>query len=206
VVRLPAFVFVFAPLLSAQTVILPVTGAPYCGDAIQEQKLTLIDGTHISRTTYDSHVCRDSAGRERIEVLDIHADIQILDPVAGFSYRLNAQNQIAHRAKLTVVQKSTPELKPTVASLGEKTIEGVRVTGTLEKKVYPTGSLGNDQPFTVSDEIWLSRDLQVRIRETRSDPRSGDQVNQLKDLKIGEPDPHLFQVPPGFQIVDEATQ
>jgi len=38
---------------------------------------------------------------------------------------------------------------------------------------------------------------------TRIDPREGKQVVRLSDLALGEPDPHMFDIPPGYTVRDE---
>jgi hypothetical protein len=54
----------FSPMRFAQ---MPVQGAPYSGEEIQEQQQTLSDGTHINRTHMRRMMYRDSQGRTRAE-------------------------------------------------------------------------------------------------------------------------------------------
>ena len=149
-----------------------------------------------------------------IKVIEIH------DPVGGFTYTLDTQNKIAHRVKLEarnpanrprparVARTETPAPASehpqfSTEPLDSKTINGVQVVGTLNKVVYPVDSEGNDRPITVTTEIWTSPVMQLTILSTRSDPRSGDQIDRLDNLTTTEPDASLFQIPSDYQIVDE---
>jgi hypothetical protein len=71
------------------------------------QKLT--DGTHIVQKRETSRLYRDSQGRTRTEralenPANTHPEgarlIHIYDPVAGYSYTLDAHSHIAHRFAL----------------------------------------------------------------------------------------------------------
>src|ERR1044071_8003923 len=72
---------------------MPVTGAPYSGEEINETNQVLADGTRIHRETR-AQVYRDSEGRTRRETPD---NITINDPVAGVTYILNPKTMTGHR-------------------------------------------------------------------------------------------------------------
>jgi hypothetical protein len=87
--------------------------------------------------------------------------------------------------------------------LGTKTINGVEVEGSRITNVLPPNSVGNDAPITITTERWTSPQLQIVVSNTRTDPRQGDLTMRLDNLTTAEPDPGLFLVPDGYQIVDE---
>jgi len=89
--------------------------------------------------------------------------------------------------------------------LGTQTVEGVAAEGTRQTIVYPTGSHGNDAPFSVVSENWWSRELQLTVLSTRDDPRSGVETQKIVNLSTQEPDPALFMVPAGYTVVDETA-
>jgi hypothetical protein len=85
-------------------------------------------------------------------------------------------------------------------SLGTQVIEGVPAEGTRTTHTIPAGQIGNERPVEVTSEVWTSPDLQMMIMSRRNDPRFGETVYQLSDIKRAEPDPSLFQVPSGFAL------
>lgn len=205
-----------------------VTGAPYTADQVQEHTQTLADGTHITQTNSKQHVSRDSQGRTRIErplfTPMFGQDpggpmlIEIQDPVEGAGYILDEQNRVAHRVKLapTAALKVHPAAQPPAPvptpprpqpskpeSLGTQTIEGVLAEGTRRSTTWPVGSVGNDRPITDSNETWYSQELKLMVLSKSTSLRNGDNVMKLINISRAEPDPALFQPPPGFTVVDE---
>lgn len=85
-------------------------------------------------------------------------------------------------------------------SLGTQVIEGVPAEGTRTTHTIPAGQIGNERPLEITSEVWTSPDLQMVIMSKRNDPRFGETVYQLTDIKRAEPDPSLFQVPSGFSL------
>jgi len=98
---------------------------------------------------------------------------------------------------------TTPRTAPTTESLGSDTIEGVYVEGKRVTSILPAGLAGNDRPITTVSEYWNSPELGLGILQTFSDPRSGVRTVRLTNIDRSEPDPALFQPPPGYQVVDE---
>ena len=83
-------------------------------------------------------------------------------------------------------------------SLGTQVIEGVSADGTRTTHTIPAGQIGNERPLEITSEVWTSPDLQMVILSKRNDPRFGETVYRLTDIKRAEPDPSLFQVPSNF--------
>lgn len=84
--------------------------------------------------------------------------------------------------------------------LGEKEIEGIRVTGTLTTMTIPAERIGNQFPLEIVSERWFSPELQVVVMSRRSDPRFGDTVYRLINIDRSEPSQSLFEIPAGFRI------
>jgi hypothetical protein len=80
-----------------------VKGAPYAAETLVEGTQQLADGNRIVRKT-TGRVYRDGEGRTRREEDRPNGavSISITDPVAGFSYSLDAQNKIAWRTPVGV--------------------------------------------------------------------------------------------------------
>lgn len=94
---------------------------------------------------------------------------------------------------------------PNVEKLGTKTIEGVVAEGTRLSRSSPGGS--DRDRLTVSvTECWYFPRLKVMILETNSDPASGTFLNQLENVKLGEPDVSKYQPPRDYKREDVEIQ
>jgi hypothetical protein len=90
-------------------------------------------------------------------------------------------------------------------SLGSQNIEGVLAEGSRTTVVYPVGALGNDRPITTVSETWTSSELKTVVLSKNSDPRNGDSTTRLTNISRAEPDPSMFQVPSGYEVIDPRT-
>jgi hypothetical protein len=93
---------------------------------------------------------------------------------------------------------------PPRESLGQRTIDGVTANGTLTVETILAGAIGNDRPFHVTTETWVSPDLQTIVMSKHSDPRTGEETFRLASVHRGEPAADLFVVPAGYRIVNMA--
>jgi hypothetical protein len=87
-------------------------------------------------------------------------------------------------------------------SLGTQMLEGVNADGERYTSTIEAGAIGNDRPIQSTTERWYSQELQTNIMTRRSDPRTGDEVFKLTNIRRGEQSPMLFLVPPGYTMVD----
>jgi hypothetical protein len=85
-------------------------------------------------------------------------------------------------------------------SLGSQTMEGVNVQGERRTHTIEAGEIGNDRAIQTIDEHWYSPDLQLDVMTKHSDPRTGEQTTRLVDIRRGDPDASLFQVPASYTI------
>ena len=92
--------------------------------------------------------------------------------------------------------------KATTKDLGTRDFNGIKAEGKLRSYEIPAGEIGNRNPIVVSDETWYSPDLQVTVYTKHSDPRSGDTVFRLDNLKREEPAASLFAVPSDYTVKD----
>ena len=79
-------------------------------------------------------------------------------------------------------------------------IEGVQAQGTRTTTTIPAGDIGNDRPIDIVDERWYSPDLQMTIMTKHSDPRSGENNFQLKNINRSSPPPTLFEIPADYTV------
>ena len=207
-----------------------VKNAPYSATVTTESTQVLGDGNRIVNKQTD-FVARDSQGRTRRELtmhrmgplkVNAHKTVFIHDPVAQTVFMLNPEKQVAHQMnhggmdakqmmkmheKMHVqpadeAQQGDPEqAQVTRESLGTQQIEGVSAEGTRVTRTIPAGAIGNDRPIQITVESWTSPDLHVLVLQKRNDPRFGETVYRLTNVKRDEPDPTLFQVPSNFKVV-----
>jgi hypothetical protein len=100
-----------------------------------------------------------------------------------------------------------PNAKPLPAptAMGERIVEGLKVTGTRMEYTIDAGAVGNEQPIVVSSEQWFSPELGVVVASTVRDPMMGDTTYKLEQVSRAEPDPSLFTIPSDYTTTDIAA-
>jgi len=110
------------------------------------------------------------------------------------------ERRIAIGAGEGPVMLSDSKAQTKTESLGSQSVEGVVSNGTRSTVTLEAGAIGNDRPIESVTERWYSPDLQVVTMMKHTDPRTGEDTLRLTNIRRGEQDPSLFQVPPGYQI------
>jgi hypothetical protein len=196
-----------------------VKGAPYSAEAVSEHTQTLGDGSRLSsRSTAVIH--RNGEGRtyrnQEFNALGSLPGmtndndgwarlIVISDPVARVYYRLHPQMRVATKIPFENAPPAPVTPVPSVGaasteSLGKKMIEGVEAEGTRSVITIPIGRLGNERPLEIVSERWFSPELQIVVLSKHSDPRMGENIYRLTNIKRDEPDAALFTIPAGYRI------
>ena len=85
-------------------------------------------------------------------------------------------------------------------SLGTQMIEGVAAEGTRTTLTIPAGAMGNERPIDVVTETWYSNQLHTTVMTKTTDPRAGETIYTLKNIKLAEPDQSLFTVPADYNV------
>lgn len=197
-----------------------VSGAPFTLTLSTEWVRTLSDGSTITRVNHRL-IARDSAGRvfqERRWLSppsepdgDHVTNVEWTDPVKGEQYNCLMATlvcQLTHYSPLPgevpAVAGPTRDGKAFVAveSLGTQMIAGMETQGTRETTTINAGAIGNDKPIVITKEFWFSPQLKLNLMVKREDPRSGSQTFTATNLVTGDPQPMLFEIPKGFQLVD----
>jgi hypothetical protein len=103
--------------------------------------------------------------------------------------------------------ESTAKLgKGVTTSLGTKEFEGVKAEGKSTTWTIAAGEIGNRNPITVMSETWYSPDLQVTVYSRHSDPRTGESIYRLANIRRGEPAADLFKVPDDYNVKKRAPK
>lgn len=85
-------------------------------------------------------------------------------------------------------------------SLGTQMIEGVAAEGTRTTLTIPAGAMGNERPIEVVTETWYSNQLHTTIMTKTTDPRAGETIYSLKNIRLAEPAQSLFAVPSDYTV------
>lgn len=152
----------------------------------------------------------------------------INDPVAGVSYTLNPSNRTARKMTFrpdpapdgrrppsvdgegrreTPSQERPPRPESKAGgnreALGQQMIEGIEAEGTRTKVTLTPERSGYDQPLEIISERWYAPALQEVILSKHRDPRYGETIYRLTNIRRSEPAADLFQ-PPADYTVSEA--
>jgi hypothetical protein len=119
------------------------------------------------------------------------------DPVDKAKMKAKAEQYLAQARSLE------GELKH--EDLGTEVIEGISCTGTRETRTIAAGAIGNERPIEITSETWKSVDLHTTVLSKHNDPRFGETVYKLTDIKRGEPDAALFQVPANYKTLENGA-
>ena len=97
--------------------------------------------------------------------------------------------------------ESTAHLgKGVTTQLGDKHFDGVRAEGKSTVWTIPAGKIGNRNPINITSESWYSPELQLTVHSRYHDPRTGETVYRLANIRRNEPSADLFKVPEDYQV------
>jgi hypothetical protein len=212
----------------------PVKGAPYMAEAITETTQVLADGNRIERRTTatvardsNGRIRREQSALVLGGIV-VGNDVPLLtitDPTTRTHVTLDPEQKVAVRMKTPALadaargavpggpaQSSGPARTPALRDdaevqteqLGRRRIEGLQAEGTRTMMTIPAHAIGNQSPIRTVSERWFSPDLQVVVLTRRSDPRFGETVYRLVNIRRTEPAPELFTVPADYRIEEQA--
>ena len=93
-----------------------------------------------------------------------------------------------------------PAFNTNTESLGKQMIEGVEAEGKRTTTTIPVGAIGNERAIEIISESWYSPELQTTIMSKRTDPTSGETTFRMTNIRRGDPDASLFQIPSDYAI------
>lgn len=99
-----------------------------------------------------------------------------------------------------------PRGKGETKSLGSREFDGIKADGTMTSHMIPAGEIGNEKPIVVTSERWFSPELHVVVFAKTSDPRAGETIYRLTNVKKGEPSAELFKVPADYRTRGEGRK
>lgn len=188
-----------------------VRGAPFSAVAISETVQVLSDGSHVTRKR-TARVYRDGEGRVRFEFGSAvgKGNFTLHDAVTGATYIVSSTRRAAlqlsspvadasiRRAKIITPQSRPEDIKAvvgeTIEPLGTRIIEGVKAEGVRVTSRVAMKVSG------VVYERWYSHELRRDVLIKLSDPRFGEAVYRLTDVKLTEPSADLFTIPAEYRV------
>ena len=202
----------------------PIPGAPFSGTVEIISKEVLPDGSMRTRQTVN-HIARNSAGviyneRRQLVAPAYQGEPRLLsshiyDPQNRLSTFLEPRTLLARQTVLREAPKNVENSAPqtvvaavrgpnlTITDLGTETVAGLLLRGTRKERVVPASLSGTGKEITITDEYWLSTELNVYLIVRHNDPRTGEQTIGIVDISLKEPDPVTFQIPAKYKVVDE---
>lgn len=203
----------------------PVPNAPFTA-TVEIVSKQMVDGSLTVIRTSTAHIARDTAGRiynemraqvppsfqGELPLLSAH----IYDPNTRLITFLNPQTKLARQILLArpIPQKSPePDNEPRpgatlgkVENAGEQTLDGLKLEGVRKTWTVPAAASGTGSPVEIVDQYWYSSDLAMYVLIQHDDPRTGEQIVALKEIRRTEPDASLFTIPADYRVVDETPQ
>lgn len=95
----------------------------------------------------------------------------------------------------------TDRLKYRLTPIEGQVLQGEPTDGTQALRTVPAGVDGNDRDLRWSIRSWYSPRLHLAMFTIVDDPFKGLTKHEVLDLKTTEPDPGLFLVPEGYQVL-----
>jgi hypothetical protein len=191
----------------------PIPGAPFSATVVvEDERYDYFGPDEVWRTI--NLIARDSRGRthnesRRLMPESFHGSPPLLgfrlyDPQTRIRTICDPVLRLARHQAFSEesATESTPDPAVRIQDLGTTVLDGLQAKGTrrtlsLSAKATRTGS-----PADIEDEVWYSDDLHLDLLVRHSDSRVGTQTIGVSDLKREEPPASMFEVPPGYKIVD----
>ncbi len=198
-------------------------GAPYTATVKTTQDRPMPDGTTV-RGSVITYQARDAAGRlwqkrslgcqpgpdgVRRPVLQTLID----DPATGTTWSWKEDDPAKELRVLhdtprqpRAPKPSTPEDEQAARAameqlgiheqdLGTRKMDGVVAEGSRTVTTIPTGK-------QIVTETWIAKGLGLEMLETTENPSTGRTTVEVVELKLGAPDPALFNPPTGYTSIE----
>jgi hypothetical protein len=88
----------------------------------------------------------------------------------------------------------------TVRPLGTRQMDGLTVEGSLQNTTIASGKSGNTLPIVSTVETWHSHELNLDLYVKSNDPRYGEQVTRVQNIRRNAPPASLFAAPADYAV------
>lgn len=189
----------------------PVAKAARASGAIQVQITISEEGKVIDATAVSGHSLLRDAAVEAARQWEFKPTVLSgqavkVQGILNFNFSLqsedgNISNQVTDQTTQAVrTRVGFPAFNTNTESLGKQMIEGIEAEGKRTVTTIPVGAIGNERAIEIVSESWYSPELQTVIMSKRTDPTSGETAFRLTNIRRGEPDASLFQVPSDYTV------
>ena len=124
----------------------------------------------------------------------VEHDVVVEPKLGGES---GTMSRTIHTGKIIVMGGDSKMKKE---DLGTRDFEGVSAKGTRMKMLIPAGEAGNERSIEVVTETWYSEQIKATVLTEHSDPRMGETLTRLSNIRLGEPSRTLFEPPADYKI------
>jgi hypothetical protein len=114
--------------------------------------------------------------------------------------RTKKDNEFASNLNIQLSGNDKWRSKATAKNLGTKEIEGVKAEGRLLTYEIPVGEVGNVKAITITEETWTSPELKITLYSKMHDPRGGETIYQVRNLKRQDVPESMFVAPSDYKI------
>ena len=189
----------------------PIAKAAKAAGAVQVQVTISEEGKVIDATALTGHpLLRDAAveaARQwEFKPTELSGQPVRVQGILTFNFTLegedaNINDQNTDQSVQSVrTRTGVPTFNSNTESLGKQMIEGIEAEGKRTVTTIPVGAIGNERAIEIVSESWFSPELQTVIMSKRTDPTSGETTYRLTNIRRGEPDASLFQVPSDYTV------
>ncbi len=152
-----------------------------------------------------------ASNRAGIAMMNAQDDINIAISPRARIIDMTRQFSTRERSSNAAPPPPLPPLPPSTAAPGtaghaqvtreKKTgqpYEGLAVETDRTTEVIAAGAIGNSKALETINERYYAPELKMTVYHRRSDPRNGESLYRMTDIKRSEPDATLFRIPPGY--------
>jgi hypothetical protein len=146
-------------------------------------------------TTHTRYVMHDGASTKVMKAEGTGSQGPMIINMDDNSHGMMKQKMMGSHMQMKIEDNNDQTKQVKHEDLGMQTIEGVSAEGKRETTTIAAGAVGNERPIEIMSETWYSPDLHTTVLRKHSDPRVGETIFRLTDIKRSEPDASLFQPP-----------
>lgn len=128
--------------------------------------------------------------------------IDVRGPESGRGMEMHGGSAVFDASFSRIFSDAKWSAKRQTKTLGSRDFDGIKADGKVLSYEIPAGEIGNVNPIVVSDESWTSPELQITVYSKHSDPRSGERIYRLTNLKRDEVPASMFTVPSDYKLSD----
>jgi hypothetical protein len=194
------------------------------GERLHREMRSKIYRDTQGRTRRETEQIIPSTGQKRVSVL-------INDPIGNTVTSLDPQHMTAHvrdgsiisspkqpvrrsqesmtappEASSVAVEPAASIAEAKAEELGTQIMEGLTVKGTKITTPLAPAAGANKQARTLITSAWVSEELHITVLTEYDEAPENHRTIRLVNIVRTEPEAGLFEIPPGYAVVDSRSQ